>query len=267
MKRITFSIIVVCLNAGEKLRRTVNSILAQSYPHFEIIVKDGMSTDGSVDKLPEDGRIRIVRQKDRGIYDAMNQATLLAEGDYLLYLNCGDYFYHEKVLEKAGAWIGTDHASSEIYYGDIYNRSIESRIPSNPRINAFACYRNIPCHQACFYARGLMRRRAYKPKYRVRGDYEHFLGSYFEDRVRPVYMQIIITSYEGGGFSETEQNEKRSAREHKAITEKYMSKGQIFRFRLMLLLSLAPLRSRIARNKNLSGIYNKIKAAVYGRRG
>ncbi|WP_304679261.1 glycosyltransferase, partial [uncultured Muribaculum sp.] len=82
----------VCLNAGDKLRRTVGSILAQSYPHYEIIVKDGMSTDGSVDKLPEDGRIRIVRQKDRGIYDAMNQATLLAEGDYLLYLNCGDYF-------------------------------------------------------------------------------------------------------------------------------------------------------------------------------
>lgn len=112
-----------------------------------------------------------------------------------------------------------------------------------------------------------MRRRAYKPKFRVRGDYEHFLGSYFEDGVRPVYMQIVITSYEGGGFSETEENEQRSAREHKAITEKYMRKGQIFRFRLMLLLSLAPLRSRIARNKNLSGIYNKIKAAVYRRRG
>ena len=48
MKRITFSIIVVCLNAGDKLRRTVGSILAQSYPHYEIIVKDGMSTDGSV---------------------------------------------------------------------------------------------------------------------------------------------------------------------------------------------------------------------------
>ncbi len=267
MKRIRFSIIVVCLNAGDKLRQTVKSILAQTYSDYEIIVKDGMSSDGSVEKLPDDKRIRIVRQKDKGIYDAMNQATLLAEGDYLLYLNCGDYLYHEKVLEKAGAWIGTDRASSEIYYGDIYNRTVEAKVASNPRINAFACYRNIPCHQACLYAGSLMRRRRYKPGYRVRADYEHFLGSYFEDGVRPVYLQIVIASYEGGGFSETEENEKRSAREHKAITEKYMSRAQILRFRMLLLLSLAPMRTRIARNKNLAGTYNKIKACIYRRRG
>ena len=105
MKKITFSIIVVCLNAGQELLRTVDSILGQTYPHFEIIVKDGMSSDGFVEKLPGDERIRVVRQKDKGIYDAMNQAIPLVSGDYVLFLNCGDYFYNEKVLEKTGAWI------------------------------------------------------------------------------------------------------------------------------------------------------------------
>ena len=66
MKKITFSIIVVCLNAGQELLRTVDSILGQTYPHFEIIVKDGMSSDGFVEKLPGDERIRVVRQKDKG---------------------------------------------------------------------------------------------------------------------------------------------------------------------------------------------------------
>ena len=267
MKRITFSIIVVSLNAGEKLRRTVQSILEQSYPHFEVIVKDGMSTDGSVDRLPQDERIRIVRQRDTGIYDAMNQATALADGDYLLYLNCGDYFYHEKVLEKAGAWIGTDRAASEIYYGDIYNRSVDTRIVSDPHITAFTCYRNVPCHQACFYARQLMRKRKYNPKYRVRADYDHFLGCYFEDGVRPVSMHFIIVSYEAGGFSETAENARRSAREHKAITGKYMSAGQLFLFRMLMLLSMAPLRTRIAGSRRFSGIYQKIKAAIYQKRG
>ena len=267
MKKITFSIIVVCLDAGQELLRTVDSILRQSYPHFEIIVKDGMSSDGYVEKLPVDERIRVVRQKDKGIYDAMNQAVPLVRGDYVLFLNCGDYFYEEKVLEKTGAWIGTDQSSGEIYYGDIYNRSVNARIVSNPCINAFACYRNVPCHQACFYAAGLMRRRNYNTKYRVRADYDHFLGCYFQEKIRPVSMQIIVASYEGGGYSETKENEKRSAREHEEIVKKYMSKGQIRKFKLLMALSLAPLRTKMAESKRLSGMYQKIKAMIYRRKG
>lgn len=267
MKQITFSIIVVCLNAGEELLKTVNSVLAQRYSRYEIIVKDGMSADGYVEKLPADERIRVLRQKDKSIYDAMNQAIPLANGDYILFLNCGDYFYNEKVLEKVNAWIATDKASSEIYYGDIYNRSVGTKIASNPRINAFACYRNIPCHQACFYAGSLMKRRAYKPQYKVRADYEHFLGSYFEDGVRPVSMQIIVASYEGGGYSETKENLKRSAQEHEEIVRSYMSRGQIMRYKLLLALSLAPLRTRIARSEKLSGVYNSVKERIYRRRG
>ena len=267
MKKITFSIIVVCLNAGQELLRTVDSILGQTYPHFEIIVKDGMSSDGFVEKLPGDERIRVVRQKDKGIYDAMNQAIPLVSGDYVLFLNCGDYFYNEKVLEKTGAWISTDQSSGEIYYGDIYNRSVETRIVSNPCINAFACYRNVPCHQPCFYGAELMRRRNYHTKYRVRADYDHFLGCYFQEKIRPVSMQIIVASYEGGGYSETKENERRSAKEHEEIVKKYMSRGQIRKFKLLLALSLAPLRTKIAESKKLSGMYQKIKAVIYRRKG
>ena len=54
---------------------TITYTLCQTYENFEIIVKDGFSTDGSVEKLPADDRIRLVRKKDTGIYDAMNQAV------------------------------------------------------------------------------------------------------------------------------------------------------------------------------------------------
>ncbi len=267
MKQVTFSIIVVCLDAGRKLTDTVKSVLEQSYTDFEIIVKDGMSRDGSVDAMPQDGRIRVLRQKDKGIYDAMNQAISLAEGDYLLFLNCGDYLYDKKVLERVNAWISTDKESTEIYYGDIYNRAVEAKVASNPYINAFTCYRNIPCHQACFYAGTLMKRRAYQTRYRVRADYDHFLGSYFEDGVRPVYMKTVITSYEGGGFSETKENIRRSAKEHEQIVRKYMSGRQICKYRLLLLLSLAPLRTKIAQSESLSDVYNKVKEYIYRKRG
>lgn len=267
MEKIKFSIIVVCLNAGEKLLKTVESVLKQTYGNYEILVKDGMSTDGSVERLRADERIRIVRQKDKGIYDAMNQAVGLSDGEYMLFLNCGDYLYNEKVLEKVNAWIVTDKRGSGIYYGDIYNRMNASRIPSNPQINAFACYRNIPCHQACFYAKEVMEKRGYRTEYKVRGDYEHFLWCYFKGKVKPVYMKLVMVSYEGGGFSETEENRRRSEEEHGAIVTQYMSKGQILRYRMYLLLTLAPLRKKMAESAKMAGLYNKIKGCIYGRRG
>lgn len=266
MEQIKFSIIVVCLNAGEELGRTVKSVLSQTYDNYEIIVKDGMSTDGSPQRLPEDGRIRLVQQKDKGIYDAMNQAIRLAEGEYQLFLNCGDYLYEEKTLEKINAWIATDKGRNGIYYGDIYNRKTVSRIPSNPVINAFACYRNIPCHQACLYKKEVMQERSYKTEYKVRADYEHFLWCYFRGGVRPVYMKLVVSSYEGGGYSETAESLQRSEEEHRKIVSHYMRRGQILRYRFLLFISLVPLRRRMAESKRLSGVYNRIKGCIYGRR-
>ena len=87
---IQFSIITVCLNAGQGLLDTVARTLSQTYENFEIIVKDGGSEDGSLEKLPMDARIRVVTRQDTGIYDAMNQGIAEARGDYLIFMNCGD---------------------------------------------------------------------------------------------------------------------------------------------------------------------------------
>ena len=73
-----FSILVVCLNPGDKLRHTIESVLEQTESDYEILVKDGGSTDGCMAMLPQDERIRVVSQKDLGIYDAMNQAVAQA---------------------------------------------------------------------------------------------------------------------------------------------------------------------------------------------
>lgn len=64
---IKFSIITVCLNAGNDLLETVESTLKQSYSEFEIIVKDGFSKDESICKLPQDKRIHLVQKRHRHI--------------------------------------------------------------------------------------------------------------------------------------------------------------------------------------------------------
>ena len=256
-----FSIIVVCLNPGEKLKETVDSILLQTEKDVEIIIKDGNSSDGAVETLKKRENIRIIRQADKGIYDAMNQAAAQANGEILFFLNCGDRFHDEKVLENVKKSVQGSNA--KFFYGDIFSVLTNSLVPSNPHMDAFGCYRNVPCHQACFYRKELFEERGYLLQYKVRADYEHFLWSFFEKKAEPLYVPIVIADYEGGGFSETKENKKKSAVEHKEITSKYMSRGQLFKYKLILAVTLAPLRSRMAESERFSKIYNGVKKLLY----
>ena len=289
---MTFSIIVVCLNAGDKLRDTIESIRNQTEQDYEIIIKDGESEDeitqkyldgyrqekhGNTEHAAPDDRIRLCCSKDTGIYDAMNQAVQYVRGDYVLFLNCGDSFYDNRVLAsvkekilQVGRQSGlqtvqTSEAAQTpyIFYGNIYERRTDAPVQSNPVIDDFACYRNIPCHQACFYAAELLRGKAFNTDYAVRADYEHFLWCYYKAQAKTVYMPITVAFYEGGGFSETRENEKRSRREHREIVNRYMPAAKVRKYRLIMAVTLAPIRSRIARNPFTANIYHTIKRKLY----
>ena len=261
---MTFSIIVVCYNAGSKLQKTIESIRRQTEKDYEIIVKDGLSTDGSVEALSPGEDMKVFCRKDKGIYDAMNQAVEHAAGRYLFFLNCGDYFQDETVLARVKQEIEKRDRKPRILYGNILERSTGAYVMSNPQIDDFACYRNVPCHQACFYDRRLLKKRGFRTCYKVRADYEHFLWCYYRARASMDYMPVTVVSYEGGGFSETRENKRRSAVEHAHIVSRYMSREQIMRYRLILLLTLAPLRTYLASNQVTAGIYQGLKRRVYG---
>lgn len=107
------SIITINYNNVEGLRKTIESVFAQKCKNFEYIIVDGASTDGSVDvihkyigenaapKLMVDG-IPVVwsSEKDKGIYNAMNKGAQKSIGEYMIFLNSGDYFVDEHVVEK-----------------------------------------------------------------------------------------------------------------------------------------------------------------------
>ena len=114
-----------------------------------------------------------------------------------------------------------------IYFtGDQFNQQQNSPVHSAPVMNDFTCYRNVPCHQVCFYDAQLFAQRGYDTDYRVRADYEHFLYCIYDKNARAVYMPVTVAFYEGGGFSETKENRKRSALEHKVITRYYQDGGK-----------------------------------------
>ena len=154
-----FSIIVVCLNPGEKLLQTLQSIQKQEFRDYEIVLKDGGSTDGSLQKLdPEQSGLHVVTKPDRGIYDAMNQAVEEAKGRFVFFLNCGDWFMDEQVLadmhDRIAGHEQTGTERSAIYYGNVYERVTGQLVSSNPKLNATGmCHviRRAFMNGSCFY--------------------------------------------------------------------------------------------------------------------
>lgn len=264
MRTPCISIITPCYQAGDKLLETIQSVLDQTFEDYEIIVKDAGSDDGSIEHLPADPRIRLIRTGDDGIYDGMNQAIAAAVGEYLYFLNCGDRLHDRYVLQRIGEAIeARESADPCIYYGDVMELQTGQRVNAKPQMTHFAMYRNLPCHQACIYSRDLFHDRQFDTGYRVRADYEHFLWSVMQRGAEAIAMDLVIADYEGGGFSETAENRKRSAKEHQEITERYFTKSELLRFRLAMLLSLQPLRARLASSKRTAALYDGIKNAVY----
>ncbi len=278
----TFSLLTVCLNPGEKLKGTLESALGQTFGDFELIIKDGGSTDDSLQaagELLKDPRVRLVSKKDSGIYDAMNQAVEEAKGEYVFFLNCGDRLFDETVLEKVAGEIdrirnqsctgngdgGEDASQRLIVYGNVSWKEKQSLIVPPSKITGFTCYRNVPCHQACFYDVRLCKEKPFETKYKIRGDYDHFLWCHYRGGARECYLEITVAEYEGGGYSESKANQKRSKQEHREITKKYMGKGELMKYRAIMALTFQPLRTRISEDPRLSGAYYKLLGKVYKR--
>lgn len=285
MKKTFFTIVIVSYNAGDKLLKTVESVVRQTYTDYKILVKDGMSTDGSIERLKKayqvgdidedsESRITLLESCDNGIYHAMNIATSHLEckvkagenPSYIFFLNCGDYFKNENVLRDVHKLI-LDRNLKEgttlpaIFYGDIYDRSAGARVASNPKIDDYACYRNVPSHQACFYDERLIYRNPFDLKYKVRADYEQFLRCYYREKAETVYISVLIADYEGGGYSA--QNLKISEKERKEIISMYLTSSQIRKYDILRVLTLSKLRTALSSNKLTAGLYNALKELFY----
>ena len=304
MKKPFFTVIIVSYNPGENLFETIQSVEKQTFTDYRILIKDGMSTDGSVEKLKKSYDIGIAGQSeekvitllescDNGIYHGMNIATSYLEGkikekrakkqeiddpkdvkllrageepSYIFFLNCGDRFYDEKVLQTVHDAI-VNRINKEgttlpaIYYGDIFDAQTRNRIASNPTINDYACYRNLPSHQACFYDERLIYKNPFDLKYKVRADYEQFLRCIYKDKAETYYIKTVISSYEGGGYSY--QNKKLSEEERREIIKHYLTRSQIRKYDFLRVVTLSRLRTFLAGNKITAGLYNAIKMSIY----
>ncbi len=115
--QVTISVITVAYNAATDIEQTIQSVLEQTYPHIEYLVLDGASTDNTVNIVKKyETQLKWQSEPDQGLYDAMNKGLQKASGDFVLFMNAGDVFYQNDVLEKVFAQHTPD---TDILYGDV----------------------------------------------------------------------------------------------------------------------------------------------------
>lgn len=220
MKKI--SIITINYNNYKGLVDTANSVINQTYKDIEYIIIDGGSTDESKEYIESisEHLDYWVSEPDNGIYNAMNKGIKKATGDYLFFLNSGDYFLDINCLEK--------HKKSfndfEIIYFNIYygNHSNKRKVIYPDFLNFYLFFINTICHQAVFFKNTLFKEYGlYDESLKILADWEFLLKTIFIHQVSYKHIDDFIVLYDDSGFSSNVANHVELKQEKHIVLKKY----------------------------------------------
>ena len=194
------SVVTVCYNAVDVIEKTITSVLSQTYNNIEYIVVDGVSSDGTLDVLNnyKSHISTLVSEPDKGIYDAMNKAIDLAHGEWILFLNAGDYFADKDVLSHVFQREGLSDFS--VVYGDTIMKSSWGTFIDQGKFFSSADEHLPFCHQSVLVKTQLMKVHKFDLSYKIVADYNFFYNLYV--RKEPfVHIDELISEYDTEGFS------------------------------------------------------------------
>lgn len=177
MEAPIISVVTVVYNSEALIESTLQSVTNQTYTNVEYIVVDGGSTDATPHIINKyrNKIARYVSEPDHGIYDAMNKAIGLASGDFIVFINSGDRFSDDSVLEKI--FSNPDACSADVVYGDtdITDENgdvIHSRRHRPPDHLTWKSFKRgmLVCHQSFIARRALVPK--YDLNYRCAADFD-----------------------------------------------------------------------------------------------
>lgn len=265
-----YSIITVNYNNREGLRKTIESVIHQTYRDFEYIVIDGGSTDGSSDVLQEYNEhiTYWVSEKDKGIYNGMNKGIAKATGDYLNFMNSGDCFYDENVLLR----LAEKNLSQDIIVGRDYHYNAKTQkgfatiLP--PRISMLTFFIQTLPHQSTFFKRELFNNCPYDENLRIVSDIKFYIQKLCIEGCGIELIDDIICRREPDGISRS-YNERRIT-EHRSVIEQTLPVGAIKDYETLALLDKTTLYKLMhllqsPQTNRLITLYIKIISRIYGK--
>jgi len=216
---VKISIVTINYNNLEGLRKTIPSVLNQTYTNIEYIIIDGGSTDGSVEYLKSFvNRFSYwVSEPDKGIFNAQNKGLRQATGDYILMLNSGDYLADNDVIEKVSRQIKPD---SLIIGCDLYNdngkRRLAKRAADHVSIGFFIT-RTI-YHSSTLIARNVHEQFGYyNESYKIVSDWAFLLLTAGIHQCKYQHIPVMLTVFDTTGISSNKANWKLQDEEREKV--------------------------------------------------
>lgn len=210
------SVITINYNNRDGLRKTIESVVNQTYNDFEYIIIDGGSTDGSVDVIKEyaDRIDYWVSEPDKGIYNAMNKGIDVAKGEYCIFMNSGDCFYNLSVL----SYVSSSFDGKDIVAG--VTVLTDGRITLPPRqISLSFWYFGTICHQSTFIRTALLSKYKYDENYKIAADYKFWLQTLIVNNCTYKCIKENIAIYDIFGAS--------SVNEELLMKERELAKSEV----------------------------------------
>ena len=217
MIRITY--VTITYNAAAVLQPTLNSVLQQDYPHIVHLIIDGASTDDTL-KLVDDyiarsnaaengHSVQVTSEPDKGIYDAMNKGLRSADGDYVCFLNAGDFLPSSDTASKIAQQVAAAGGSPAVLYGDTdivdgEGRFLHHRRLAPPENLTWRSFRQgmLVCHQA-FYARtDFAIATPYNEQYRYSADVDwciRVMKAAEKENVPLLNLKMVVANYRQEG--------------------------------------------------------------------
>lgn len=202
------SVVTINWNNKAGLEQTINSVLSQNFTDYEFLVIDGASTDGSVEviKANKDRIYYWVSEPDLGIYNAMNKGIRAAQGEYCYFLNSGDVFASDNVLES----IFRNDLEANFLCGNIIwdekgkLRKDDSYKHRDWLFSLYDIYSGFLCHQAFFVKKKMFDTYGYYDEtLRIMSDWKHFLIAIGIHGEKVQYVDADIAIYNTDGLSST----------------------------------------------------------------
>ncbi len=204
------TVITVNLNNRKGLVKTVESVLNQSFRDFEYIIVDGGSHDGSYEFIREIAEkhpgVVWTSERDKGVFNAMNKGIMKAKGEYLLFMNSGDYLVDRDVLASVFA----DEHSSDILLGAARvsesGKIVWTAFPkSNYSLNDL--YHGSLAHQASFIKKSLFEQHGlYREDLKFMSDWAFFLKVLVLNGGSLESLDVLVSDYNAEGLSSDLKN-------------------------------------------------------------
>lgn len=214
------SIITINYNNIEGLKRTINSVISQTWHDFEWIIIDGGSTDGSKEVIEQNKQHLSYwcSEPDKGIYDAMNKGIVKANGEYINFMNSGDGYASENILLN----VFTQNHEGDILYGDwikVYGTKEEYMSFPIDYLHTEFLRRNI-CQQAIFYKTYMLKQKGFDVTIEILADYARNV-ELAQSGVQFEYLPFVICRYDMNGISSSESNVEICKRDSEMINQLY----------------------------------------------